>query len=373
MSDINGLQSKNIADDSDRLPIQQTDGQTLNLSVGDLLDPIRSDLADLSGSIDGLSASLPNYALVSSIGQASGIASLGSDGKVPSSQLPTLSGGGSSDSDWIVTATNIAATAGSKIIAVADASITLPSSASAGDWVQVARYDCDVTIALDRLEGIDLDAVFLRGNNPVRRATLIWIDSTVGWIDLDRATQNNWVIPFNSNTPTDGVIHWLGTNRGTQSWTNPAGGSIQLLSSGIGVGQINQLTDRTIQSWYTTNIQNAWVAVDFRDLTVKIDNYSITGRTASSLQHFPRNWTLEGSNNVFDWTVAAVNAATWTAIDVRTSDATINSEGQRYTLTANQSNANSYRYLRLRQSGLNSNNDTYFTICEIEFFGVVSE
>lgn len=373
MSDINGLQAKGTGDDLDNFPVQQPDGQTLKLSIGDLLEPIRSDLADLSGSIDGLSATFPNYALVSEIGQASGIASLGSDGKVPLSQLPTLSGGGSGDSDWIVTATSIAATSGSKIIAVADSTVTLPSTPSPGDWVQVARYDCELTISLDRLDGMDLDAVFLRGNNPARHAILIWIDSTTGWLDLDRVVQSNRSIQYNPATPTDGIIYWLGTNRGMQSWVNPAGSALQLLSSGVAVGQLSQLTDRTAQSWYTSNVANAWVAVDFHDLQIKIDNYSITGRTSASGQHFPRNWTLEGSNNVSDWSVASVNAATWTAIDVRTNDTTINSDGQRYTLAANQSNANSYRYLRLRQSGANSNADTYFCISEIEFFGVVKE
>lgn len=58
--------------------------------------PATVELADIAPAVDP--EELSTYVLLSTVGQANGVASLGSDGKVPSAQLPPGSGGGAVDS-----------------------------------------------------------------------------------------------------------------------------------------------------------------------------------------------------------------------------------------------------------------------------------
>jgi hypothetical protein len=98
-----------------------------------------------------------------------------------------------------------------------------------------------------------------------------------------------------------------------------------------------------------------------------VDRYTIRSRNLDGT-NLPRNWVLEGTNVASAFTVAAMNAATWTAIDTRTADATLTTASQYYTLIKNGSAAQ-FRYLRFRQTAINSSSSNFLTGGEFEFYG----
>lgn len=175
-------------------------------------------------------------------------------------------------------------------------------------------------------------------------------------------------LTFVSNGDTNGLFHWLGTSLGTVAWSNPAGGSLlAALASSVAVGAVALLSNRVIDEFYTSTIPNQWIAWDLKaGNQLGVSKYTLRSRSAP--QHFLRNWVLEGTNTVSTFDVAGLNAATWAAIDTRNNDATLTTASQYYTLTVNGSTA-AYRYLRLRQTGVNSDGDNYLTLGEIEFYG----
>jgi hypothetical protein len=85
---LNGGADKTTPADTDSLPIQQTDGLTLPITVGNLLAGVRS-------SITSLTSTIATYVPLSQKGAANGVATLDSTGKIPTGQIPSGIGGGS--------------------------------------------------------------------------------------------------------------------------------------------------------------------------------------------------------------------------------------------------------------------------------------
>ena len=177
-------------------------------------------------------------------------------------------------------------------------------------------------------------------------------------------------LTYASDGDANGLFYFLGTNLGTTAFSNPAGGALlSVLASSTDNGNAGMLSDRVGSNFYTSAAPNQWVAWDLgTGHTMAITQYTIRNRNFDT-NHLPRNWVLEGTNAVATFDVAGLDAATWTAIDGRTNDATLTATNQYYTLTINGSGS-AYRYLRFRQNGPNSLGSGYLTIGEFETYGV---
>jgi E3 ubiquitin-protein ligase HECTD1 len=177
-------------------------------------------------------------------------------------------------------------------------------------------------------------------------------------------------LTYVSDGDTNGLFYWLGTNLGTTAWSNPAGSSqLGLIASTSEFGTANMLSERAPSNFYTNNLPNQWIAWALDAArTISVDKYTLRNRNFDT-NHLPRNWVLEGANTISNFDIAGINAATWTAIDTKVNDATLTTIDQYYTIAPNGSNA-AYRYIRLRQSGTNSNGANYFTVNELELYGV---
>jgi hypothetical protein len=168
-------------------------------------------------------------------------------------------------------------------------------------------------------------------------------------------------LTYSSDGDANGFVYWLGTNLGTTAFSNPVSIASTLMGvqfSSSDLGSIFSLTDRIDSNWYSLDIPNQWVTWDLKPgHNISITKYTLRARNFDT-NHLPRNWVLEGTNSVSAFDVSGLNGATWTAIDTRVNDATIVATNQYYTLTPNGSAA-AYRYLRLRQNGVNSNGANY--------------
>lgn len=118
----------------------------------------------------------------------------------------------------------------------------------------------------------------------------------------------------------------------------------------------------------TKNEPNSWLKYDFNDSQVRPTHYSIKTRPDGGKgDNHPKNWVIEGSNTD--------NGQDWKILDSR-NDVTLLDDGNKsYTFEIQNplKKNESYRYLRLRQTGPNtqSGNYYYLTISALEYFGVL--
>ncbi|MGC8711057.1 MAG: discoidin domain-containing protein [Leptodesmis sp.] len=182
----------------------------------------------------------------------------------------------------------------------------------------------------------------------------------------------SYTLTYSSDGDTNGLFYLLGTNMGMQPWANPAQNSNTdtnysnnykiLLSASSISGNLSDFTDRATSSSYTsTNTVGQWVKVDiggFRSLSC--NKYSIRHYTSSS--NYPRNWKLQGSND----------NSTWTDLDVRSSDTTINAANAWGTFTCNQGVNTAFRWFRILNNGLTSSGTYYICLGEWELYGTLT-
>jgi hypothetical protein len=179
------------------------------------------------------------------------------------------------------------------------------------------------------------------------------------------------VLTYATDGDTNGLVYYLGTNGLASTFTNPAiTGILPVLTSSTEGFTPNNLTDRIQNEWYSGNSPGSWAAWDIGNYTISIQKYTIRSRSTSNTNH-PRTWVLEGTNTISTTTIAGFNAATWTTIDSRLTDTTLSTVNQYYTMTANAS-SNSFRYLRMRNTGVESSGTNYLVLGEIEFYGTLS-
>lgn len=110
---------------------------------------------------------------------------------------------------------------------------------------------------------------------------------------------------------------------------------------------------------------NSWFCYDFINYRVKISHYSIqsNGNGGERNRH-PQNWVIEGSNDENKWEI----------IDSRSNEKSLSRISTSNTFEIKNNDINKYfRYIRIRQTGSNSNPSTYdqyeLYFSAIEFFG----
>jgi hypothetical protein len=107
------------------------------------------------------------------------------------------------------------------------------------------------------------------------------------------------------------------------------------------------------------NQPNQWLRYDFINRRVKLTDYSIAAHTNN---YFLRSWVVEGSNDGDD--------GHWISLDSRSGNTDANS-GHLIT-TFNVASSDFYRFIRLRQTGVNANGNHYLILHGFEVFGFVT-
>jgi hypothetical protein len=279
---------------------------------------------------------------------------------------------------WQVVSGNITVENGARLLisAATDITITLSPNPVNGTEIYFAKIGGTGIVSIDT-SGNNFDGVIpvnLRYTGaPASEDTsdvLVYVNPSLGWISTRKKFKPSQILTHVSDGDANGIIFYLGSNGGTTAFTNPATtGAVNPIASTTSTGTPPLLTDRQASLWNTADAGNSWVAWDFANNTISLSKYTLRNRSGAG--HFPRNWVLEGTNSISAFSVAGLNAATWTSIDTRVSDSSLLAPSDYYTITINGSTA-SYRYIRLRQTGLNSNSANFLCLGEIEFYGVLS-
>jgi hypothetical protein len=140
--------------------------------------------------------------------------------------------------------------------------------------------------------------------------------------------------------------------------------AISIEASSRGYGDPYDVTNYGSQiNWYTDSVPNSWLQFDFKDRSVSISSYSMKSRYDG--YHIPRSWVLEGKNDDTDWT----------ELDRHDNDNTIQG-GHAFHNFKCPSRCDGcmhmYRYIRLRQTNVNSNGNNHLLFCNFEVFGRIT-
>jgi hypothetical protein len=162
------------------------------------------------------------------------------------------------------------------------------------------------------------------------------------------------VIEHRGGADFDGILRHL---KGQHGGNIRAAVSIE--ASSHEYGDCYDVTNYDTQTnWQTQNISDSWLRFDFGTRRVAVSSYSLKSRGGGA--NILRSWGLEGRNENTDWVV----------IDRHVKDKTIQGTLTSHNFKCSTSNdLNCFRFIRLLQTGVNSNNYDNLTICHIELFG----
>ncbi len=168
---------------------------------------------------------------------------------------------------------------------------------------------------------------------------------------------------YSSDGVKNGLFYWLGTNKGTTDYVNPADlGHIGVTSSGVANGVASQAagTRYSIQSTTTgrgshtsRNVPRSWFMFDLGHFWIRPTDYTLF-RSAPSL----RNWHLEGSVDSITWTTLAKHSNCGVECVAVVSWSLRNATEH-------------FRYLRIVQTGVNPSNDNRLLLSGFEVYGSV--
>ncbi|KAK3707886.1 hypothetical protein QZH41_005756 [Actinostola sp. cb2023] len=157
-----------------------------------------------------------------------------------------------------------------------------------------------------------------------------------------------------------GILYWLGTNGGLTDWKNPGESGLILINrSSYGHGRATDVANRRPSWCSTSNKPNQWWKVDFGDKR-------LIAPTAYSLRHgwsgsagALRHWVFE----------ASVDGRKWVVLRQHINDETIATPyGFGYWKVSNEEDKG-YRFVRVRQTGVNSSGKYALRLCGIEVYG----
>lgn len=174
---------------------------------------------------------------------------------------------------------------------------------------------------------------------------------------------------YSFNGDANGVCYYAGTGYGRYPfWVNPhtTGRVVVTFSSNTGF-EVQTTNRQGGANSFTANTANSWIALDLGEgRTLSPNYYSLQHDNQS--QYYLRNWKIQGSNNAASNSVSALAAATWTDLDTRTSDTTINAP-EAWVSKPISGVTTGYRWLRVMQTGTNSSGNTNLLLGEFEFYG----
>ena len=169
---------------------------------------------------------------------------------------------------------------------------------------------------------------------------------------------------YQETKPLSGIISYL---------TNEFGGNVHhkgivnvTASSVHGQEHENQpysVTELDSQSeFFSNNEKDSWVCYDFRERRVKPRSYTV--RSMFNMcrgKHYLKSWVFEGSND----------GTTWTELNRQRNNSDLKGSYATHNFKVSVSPNESFRFLRLRQTGKN-HADCYFMIFSgLEIFGVL--
>ncbi|OHT03480.1 hypothetical protein TRFO_29139 [Tritrichomonas foetus] len=161
------------------------------------------------------------------------------------------------------------------------------------------------------------------------------------------------IIDYAPNDPFEGAFSYLTSIKGKNALVISTSGDSRSNSR-------NCINKKWCGAWISSPEQNSWIKFDLKMIKILVKSYTLRLLSVSRAEPAPQSWCVEGSNDNYKWFV----------IDEHRKNSTLvgNSNPHNFTCIA----SSSYRYVRIRQTDVNSLGGHAFCLSNIEFFGVLS-
>lgn len=112
--------------------------------------------------------------------------------------------------------------------------------------------------------------------------------------------------------------------------------------------------------FYSDEKKNNWLSFEFKKHQIIPTNYTIKSYDTPRTM---KNWVIEVSNDTSNWII----------IDQRTNCSDVKERGKVHTFQISNKINEPFRFIRLRHTGFNWNNDYFFTLDSFELYGTLIE
>lgn len=109
----------------------------------------------------------------------------------------------------------------------------------------------------------------------------------------------------------------------------------------------------------TEDKPDCWICFEFRENQVSLTHYQIRSTHYSKGYCHPRNWVIEGS----------MDNVKWDNLDTQTNCSYLNENNVSHVFDISNQTSKKYRYIRMKQTGVNWNSNNFFSMNAIEFYG----
>lgn len=117
------------------------------------------------------------------------------------------------------------------------------------------------------------------------------------------------------------------------------------------------------KKWFRTNdgVDDNWICFDFKDKKVNLTKYEMKSIPFDQNLEHPKFWVVEGSND----------KEKWKEIDSINNCQYLNGKNLTHIFNVNNSSSEAYRYIKIRQTGVNWRDTKYFMIGSVELYGKI--
>lgn len=171
-------------------------------------------------------------------------------------------------------------------------------------------------------------------------------------------------LTYQSNGDTNGLIYYLGTNKLSQTFSNPveSGAVVVTESSFINTSTKGKFAfDRNINNvFYSANQPGNYLKLNIGDARkLKVKGYSM--RAIGGTDNALRNWKLQGSDD----------DANWTDIDSQSNAASFSNNAWFYKEITGQTTR--FKFFRILSNGQDANGNNFLVLNELELYGTLTE
>ena len=206
-------------------------------------------------------------------------------------------------------------------------------------------------------------------------------------VTFNNTTYRGFHFTYEFDFDTKGVFYWIGTEAGTSTFfRNPhTAGYVICNMSSLYDGHLFNIVARSMDHApnYTENIENSWIEVDLGPRRLLLpDKYTIR-HGASTKGNVIRNWIVQGKISKFvnDNEDDEILNEEWITLKTHINDTSLSDEpNSTYSWdidypeeVTKHLKSIGFRYLRILQTGSNSNNNNCLFCCGVEFYGLLFE
>ena len=169
--------------------------------------------------------------------------------------------------------------------------------------------------------------------------------------------------PYKESDPLNGIIAHLtrecGGNVHDKGIVNITASSVNSSSE----EKRNAVDFETNTYFVSQNTPNSWICYDFKDSRVSPTSYSVRSCAYGPGSNHPKSWVFEVSNDETNWTV----------VDRRDNNGDLNNNFVTRNFRLSSTSSESFRFVRLRQTGKTHGGRDNLVLSALEIFGFLTD